>query len=85
MGLLKEHVYRNLREHGNSFIMPSDFKKLGVEAIIADLQAHGFVCSIEQRKCSDNFYGYPDKKGRKKKEKDMIYLIQEKRRFKDEH
>lgn len=85
MGLLKEHVYRNLSEHGNSFIMPSDFERLGVEAIIKDLQAHGFVCSIEQRKCITNFYGYPTTKGSKKKEKDIIYLIQEVRRFKDEH
>ena len=84
MKILKDYVYRSIAEFGNSFIMPEDFNKLGVEAIIADLQAHGFVCSIEQRKCSNNFYGCPGKRGKKKNQKDMIYLIQEVRRYGDE-
>ena len=86
MGLLKDHVYRNLKDYGNSFIMPNDYDKLGIDAIIDDLQEHGFTCLIEKRECSDNYFGsatLTQKQKRKNKDKpsDVIYLIRDIRRY----
>ena len=81
MGLLKEHIYRNLKDYGNSFIMPDDFNKLGIDNIVDDLQKHGFTCLIEKRECSNNYFGVSEsleqKKTRKynKKQKDIIYVV----------
>lgn len=86
MGLLKEHVYRSLSDFGNSFIMPKDYEKFGIDAILDDLQEHGFTCVIEKRECSDNYFGsetLTQKQKRKRKEKplDVIYLIRDIRRY----
>lgn len=81
MGLLKDHVYRNLKDYGNSFIMPDDFNKLGIDSIVDDLKEHGFTCLIEKRECSNNYFGVSEsleqKKTRKynKKQKDIIYVV----------
>ena len=84
MGLLKDHVYRNLKDYGNSFIMPNDYDKLGIDAIIDDLQEHGFTCLIEKRECSDNYFvsaTLTQKRKNKDKPSDVIYLIRDIRRY----
>ena len=81
MGLLKEYVYKSLADFGNSFIMSKDYDRLGIDAIIDDLQKHGFTCLIEKRECSNNYFGVSEsleqKKKRKcnKKQKDIIYVV----------
>ena len=90
MGLLKDHVYRNLKDYGNSFIMPKDYDRLGIDAIIDDLQEHGFTCLIEKRECSNNYFGVSEsleqKKKRKyvKKQKDIIYVLTDLERIQDD-
>lgn len=90
MKILKDYVYRSIADFGNSFIMPLIYKQFGEEAILNDLKENGFNCIIEKRQCEDNKFGMKlenrrQRKQRKKVEKEIIYVITDKRRFKDEH
>lgn len=86
---MKEYIYKSLSDFGNSFIMAKDYKKLGEENILKDLQEHGFNCVIEKRICSNNQFGAsetlkPRKQRGRKKQADIIYVITDKRRFEED-
>ncbi|MDO4378958.1 MAG: hypothetical protein Q4C64_07520 [Erysipelotrichia bacterium] len=83
MKLLNDYVYQCLQDYHNTFIMPKTYKELGAENILNDLKDNGFDCIIEERDCNHEYGHLPpskkqQKKLRKAKHKDIIYVIVEK-------
>lgn len=44
--MLEEYVYESLEKYGNTIICETKYDELGEEAILKELEEHGYKCTI---------------------------------------